>query len=513
MRTLSSEDAFFLFMETPDQHQHTVGTLVMDPSSAPAGFTPHCIADKLEQFIEGREEFRQKLVKTPFSITPPVLVEDPAFRFADHIHYIAVPAPGGESELATLVQDIASTPLDHRRPLWETWIVSGLSGDKLALVFKSHHCLTDAAHGMAFMSQLFDLEPKLPKQKSRGSPRISSAPPAWLVTYEAMKSQWLYQPRYRDVISRTWRSVNQRRKMFSQSAKLADLVPAFLESAPKLKINRPITSLRSAAMAAVDLDEIKRIKNYLGVTVNDVVVSACTLALREYLVATDDLPDQPLVCYIPVSLMMKGQQAAKEDQGNQVGTMAVRLPVQLEDPAAVARAVTASTHAAKEVFDASFENLLLGYIGMVPPVFADWALKQYLSGPVVEVAPATTNVVISNFPGPPMDLYIAGAKLEGCYPMGPIINGQGPNITFMSCAGKLQFSVQACRDHIPDASVITEGIVSGFAKLGELVDQGTKRKSRQRKVAAKTRAKKATRAAPAVLKKQSRINPAADRPA
>lgn len=247
-------------------------------------------------------------------------------------------------------------------------------------------------------------------------------------------------------------------------------MPALFEEAPRLKFNAPITANRSIAFGSLPLAEVKRVKRALGITVNDVVIVACTIALREYLIATDDLPDKPLICCMPVSLALKGEQSRHPDQTNQVGTMNVRLPVQLDDTAELVLAVCRSTGAAKTVFEQSFENLVQNYVGTMPPTMADWLLKSAMKPGVVKRSPTAANVVISNVPGPPVDLYMAGAKVESTFGAGPIISGQGPNITFLSCADQMHFSIQACREQVPELWSLAEGIQSALDQLLTLAE-------------------------------------------
>lgn len=473
MRTLTSEDAFFLYIETPDQHQHVVSTMILELPAAAEGFSVDALIAEYEVEMQARPEFSQKLVSTPFSMTPPVLVEDPDFIVRNHMHHIAVPAPGTRSQLAGIVADIASTALSHRRPLWECWFISGLERNHLAVVFKSHHCLFDGVHGARVLTQMFDKDPTLehphPGQLTARRRRSRSL---LEVTYGALRDQWRYKPSYLDVFSRTVRSVSHRRRIFARSRRRARLVPAFFESAPRLKLNAPITPNRTVGMGTLSLSDVKAIKKNLGMTVNDVVVAACTLALRNYLIATDDLPERPLICYQPVSLALKGQHSRKSDVGNEVGTMAVKLPVQIADTAEMLRAVSEATAAAKEVFDESFENLLQSYIGVMPSAVADWGLKQYLSRQVIRYAPTATNAVISNIPGPSQPLYVHGARLSACYAMGPIISGQGPNITFMSYLDEINYCVQACREQVPDIGLLAEGIASAVEEFKVLARVG-----------------------------------------
>ena len=469
MKTLTTEDAFFLYIETPDQHQHTITTLIIDPAQAPADFSIERLVEKLEQDIHIRPQFCQRLVNTPFSMTPPVLVDDPYFAFKNHVHQIAAPAPGGMRQLTSIVEDIAGVRLSRRRPLWDCWFVSGLEQGRIAIIFKAHHCLADAISGMAFLGELFDIAPEAFAGRSQQSLSAGAdMPNLWAIVYRAILSQWRYQPRYHEVVGRTFRSLQRRRSLISQSHELRQWVPAILEEAPRLKFNAPITPHRSCAMGSVPLDDIRAIRQALDMTINDVITAACTLALREYLIATDDLPDRPLICYMPVSLALKGRSSRNPEQSNHVGNMAVRLPVQIEDPAELAQAVKAATGAAKQVFDASFENLFQGYLSMLPPYLADWTLKQALSRQVVKYAPTNCNLVISNFPGPTMPLYLSGAHLAAVHCMGPTISGQGPNITFMSYADQIHFSILACREHMPDLWQLADGITRGFDALRAL---------------------------------------------
>lgn len=469
MRTLSSEDAFFIYMENPDQHQHVVATMILDPSTAPQPLGLEQLVDFFCEGIAQLPEYRQRLHWNPLAMTPPVLVDDPRFQLRNHIHRIAVPAPGTERELEPIIEDIASTALDHRRPLWEAWFIAGLERGRLAVVLKSHHCLADGVQGIQSFGQLLDTTP-VASPREQPAPPPARPEPAWAVATRALYEQWRYRPGYLEVMGRTARSLHQRRKLFAGSKELGELVPALLEEAPKLKFNGPISANRSVALGSLPLHEVRRIKRALNCTVNDVVLSACTLALREFLIAADDLPDQPLICCLPVSLTLKGQGGRKPDQGNRVGNMTVRLPVQLTDPADIVAAVCRSSTAAKTVFEHSYQNLMQNYIGAIPPAVADWALKNLLRPSVVRHIPASANLVVSNLPGPPIPLYLGGARVEACYGMGPIISGQGPNITFVSYVDHLYFSLQACREQIPEPERLAEGIVAGLGRLSALAD-------------------------------------------
>src|ERR1044072_5033438 len=125
MKPLSGMDASFLYMETPSQLAHVVGTLILDPSAG-EGFSYERIVEGLRNRMHLLEPFRRRLVTVPFNLGHPVWIEDPDFDLESHVHRAAVPAPGTMRELGEMVADIASTPLDRSRPLWELHIIEGL---------------------------------------------------------------------------------------------------------------------------------------------------------------------------------------------------------------------------------------------------------------------------------------------------------------------------------------------------------------------------------------------------
>jgi diacylglycerol O-acyltransferase len=160
----------FVYGETSSMPMHTMGTLILDPSDVRGGFDYERIVETVASRIHLIPPFRQRLLEVPLGLGHPVLVDDPWFRADDHIHRLAVPAPGGMRELAEIVSDLAGPLLDRSQPLWEMWAVEGMEGGRIALVTKLHHCIVDGASGSSQMAGLMDLEP---------NPEPSAAAPAW----------------------------------------------------------------------------------------------------------------------------------------------------------------------------------------------------------------------------------------------------------------------------------------------------------------------------------------------
>jgi diacylglycerol O-acyltransferase len=488
MKPLSSEDAFFLYAETEEQHQHTLGLLVLDPSSSGNRFSIEKMSRKLERDLHVLPEFRQKLIKLPMALSPPALVDDPNFDFADHVHFKTLKSPGDLHQLSKIISRFSSKPLDKSRPLWETLFIDGLEDGRVAVCTKSHHLIADGVQGAEFMAEQFDFEANPPKKKKQN---VSSWTPKQVSTLDVLGASWAKhregQPGFRTMFNKTLKSLSKRRKMFASKEVDEKLVTAILPSAPKLKFNGGITPNRTIALGSVGMATLKSIKNHFSVTLNDVILAACTLSLRDYLLETDDLPEEPVVCAVPVSLKLRGQEA-KGDAGNQVGNMIIKLPVQIADPVECLLAVHAHTVEAKKLFDESFENLMMGYIGMLPPAMANGAMKTLFNRRLMDMMPAQTNFIVSNIPGPPIPLYMLGAELKATYPIGPVLSGQGLNMTFMSMMEDMNFSVQTCREKLPEAWDLAEGIMEWVAKLEKEAPNDTRSKpARNRKKAAKAK--------------------------
>jgi len=468
MKVLPSDDAFFLYSETPDQHQHTLGLLVLDPATAPGKFTVEQLSEKLEQDLHALPEFRQRLVKLPMALSPPVLVDDPYFNYEEHIQFRTLKAPGSLVQLSRLISRFSSEPLDKKKPLWETLFIDGLEDGMVAVCTKSHHLISDGVQGAEFMAEQFDFEPNPSGEKKKG---LTKWTPAEVSTFDILGASWSNyrkgQPGFRTMFNKTLKSLGKRRKLLASKKIDADLVTSMVPSGPRLKFNGGISAKRSVALGSLSMASLKAIKNHYGVTLNDVVLAACALSLRDYLIETEDLPDEPVICGVPVSLRMKDLES-DADAGNQVGNMFVKLPVQIADPAECLMAVHAHTVQTKSLFDESFENLMLGYIGVLPPALANSAMKALFNRRVMEKLPAMCNLLVSNFPGPPIPLFMQGAKLQATYPIGPVMSGQGLNMTFMSMMGDLNFSVHTCSESLPDAWDLAEGVSHWVEKLNAL---------------------------------------------
>ena len=463
MKRMAGMDAAFLYLETPSQHSHVVGTIILDPSTAPEPFTVERVAGLLRERIHLLEPFRRRLAPVPFNLTHPVWIEDPDFDVEAHIHRTSLRAPGSMRELAELVGDIASRPIDRSRPLWELWVVEGLAGGDAAMVTKMHHAAIDGVTGADIMANLFDLTADAPPSPPPEEPWVPDEVPSDLTLVAGALRHVVSDPvRLARTARRTTRTmldvVQQTRTTTDDGPS-----PALPFTAPRTRWSASITPHRVVAFGHARLDDLKAVKSAFGTTVNDVVLAACTIALRDYLLAHDDLPDQPLVCSVPVSVHGK----TDSDSVNQVSAMFVRLPVGLDDPVEVLRAINDETKAAKLLHDAIGADTLQDVTQFIPPTVFNQAMRLYSSLRLADRHRPVHNVVISNVPGPPIPLYAAGARVKGVIPLGPLLEGAGLNITVLSNMGNVDFGVIGCRELVPDIWDIADGFGRAVAALLE----------------------------------------------
>ena len=374
------------------------------------------------------------------------------------MHRIGLPSPGGRKELAEFCGHIASLPLDRSRPLWETWVIEGLDGTdprdggRVAVLTKVHHAGVDGVSGANLMTVLCSTEPDAPPPdpvESSGGVNQLELAATGLFRFATRPLQLA------KVVPLTVASVVEtvRRGLAGQA-----MTPPF--SAPKTSFNAKVTSHRNVAWAQLDLDDLKTVKDRFGVKLNDVVMALCAGVLRQFLADHGELPTQPLVATVPVSVRDKSDRAGR----NQVSAMFSRLETHIEDPAERLRAIANANTTAKEHSSAIAATLLQDWSQFAAPAVFGIAMRVYASSRLTDSRPVH-NLVISNVPGPQMPLYFLGAEIKAMYPLGPIFHGSGLNITVMSLNGKLNVGLISCPELLPDLWDLADKFKSGLDEL------------------------------------------------
>ncbi len=435
MQRLSGLDASFLYLETAKQPLHVCSILELDTSTMPGGYTFDRLKDELASRIKGMPIFREKLADSPFNLDHPVWVEDDDFDVDRHVHRIGLPAPGGRRELSEICGHLASLPLDRSRPLWETWVIEG--GERLAVLTKVHHAGVDGVSGANLMTVLCSTEPDAPPPEPVKGPGGINQLELVAGGLFRFATRPLHLAR---VLPLTVASaVETVRRGISGKAMTAPF------RAPQTAFNAKVTGRRNVAYAQLDLEDLKTVKNRFDVKLNDVVMALCAGVLRQYLLDRGELPAEPLVAMVPVSVREKSDRAGR----NQVSGMFSRLETHIDDPAERLRAIAKTNSTAKEHSSAIAATLLQDWSQFAAPAVFGIAMRVYTNSRLTESRPVH-NLVISNVPGPQMPLYFLGAEIKAMYPLGPIFHGSGLNITVMSLNGKLDVGIISCPELLGD---------------------------------------------------------------
>lgn len=477
VQRLSGLDAFFLYIETPAMHTHVALTAVLDPSTMPQGYSFERIRDAIASRVHLVPAFRKRAVSVPLHVSHPVWVDDPDYDIAHHVRRAALPAPGSDHELADLTGYIASIPLDRGRPLWEMWVIEGLAGGRIALCAKIHHSAMDGAAAAELMPLFFDLVADPPPEPVAATWVPEQLPDQWELLGEAGVDRLKGLVNIPGLLRRTGEAVAAIRRFRRSSDGPSGGTPF---NPPRTILNGAITADRSVAFARLPLDEVKRVKAAHGATVNDILLATCALAVRHYLEDRDALPDQPLLAACPVSVRAHGDRTGGDGSGGEAGgggtsgeaagnnrlsVMFSPLHTECADPVEVIDNTRATAAATKWEHGVVGSDTLAQWAEVADP-FASSVVSTLVSnrGLAARLRPAIS-LILSNIPGPPFPVYLGGAEMERAYPMGPVLEGAGLNVTVLSYRDHVDVGFLAATALIPDVWDLADGIPAAFAEL------------------------------------------------
>ena len=473
METMTGLDAAFLYAETPSMHLHAVGVIVMDGEGVrgPVGY------DEIAELIGARlaviPPFRRRALPVPAGLDHPVWIADPAFDLANHLRPATLPAPGGAAELEAFVGAVASERIPRDRPLWAMWVVDGLEDGSVALVAKFHHAIMDGAGAGELLAKLFDLHPDAPVAPDEPDDwRGESLPSHVSLLRHSLESFVVRQREVPRAAAATLGSLAGTLRTWGAQRVAGAAAPL---TAPRTVFNGSISPERVVSLRQVPLDQVLEVKRAFGTKVNDVVLAAAAGAVRGYLAARGDEPDRPIIASVPVA-----DQAARAASsfGNHVSAMLVPLHLDDLDPVERLRQLHEQTKTSKDLQISLGPDLLAQVTGFIPPGLITTASRLYSGLGLARLHPPVSNLVISNVAGPPIDLYCAGARITAVYPLGPVMEGMGLNITVLSLAGRLNIGVIACGRLVDDVDELGDRYV---AALEELHVRATTRLARRRR--------------------------------
>jgi WS/DGAT/MGAT family acyltransferase len=458
---LSPRDVSFLYMEEPATPMHIGGVSIFQIPED--GFDHGRLIALIRQRIAFVPRFRQRLRAVPGRLANPVWVDDERFDLAYHVRRSALPRPGSDAQLRELVARLMSRPLDRHRPLWEIYLVEGLSDDRFAIVFKTHFAVIDGIGAIDIAQVILDASPESPP-----APPDTWRPgqePSWFELVAGAVSDVVRRPAYlfdtvRAGVHDLHRSAD---RLIGTAGGVFAAARTAVRAAPSTPLNVPIGEQRRFGMAAGELDDYKRVRKAHGTTVNDVVLATVAGALRAWLQSRGvPVTSKTTVrALVPVSVRGDAEPAAL---GNRVAANLIDLPVGEPSPTIRLEQVSFAMRGLNDAYQMVGANGLVGIAGFAPPTLhalgartaSDWARRLF-------------NLVVTNVPGPQCPLYAAGARMLATYPVLPLAKAQAVSIGVTSYHGRMFYGLNADRDAMADIDVLAQCLVDALTELVETV--------------------------------------------
>jgi WS/DGAT/MGAT family acyltransferase len=461
---LTGLDSSFLHLERDAAHMHVAGCMVFH-GTAPAYEE---LVDEIQARLHLVPRYRQRLAFVPLNQGRPVWVDDPHFNISYHVRHTALPRPGGEQELKRLAGRVFSQALDRSRPLWELWLVEGLADDRFAVLSKTHHALVDGISGVDIATILFDTSPN----------PMPVAPPdhEWVPRPLPSDAQLLADALLErttvpgEIVRGIRAALRGPRQVAERVGEALVAVGALawtgLQAAPPSPYNVRIGPHRRFTWVRGDLSQFKAVKNALGGTINDVVLTVVAGALGRHMRRHGhDTQDVTLKAMVPVSVRADVERGAL---GNRVAAMWAPLPVGILDPVQRLLEINRSMEVIKESGQAVGAQVLTELSGFAPPTIMAQAAR-------LQARQRLFNVVVTNVPGPQVPLYMLGRELDAIYPMVPLAENTALGIAIMSYFGQLNFGLVSDFDALDDVESLAEELALSIEEIVAAADAASEK--------------------------------------
>ncbi len=511
MQHLSALDALFLYLETPETPMH-VGSLFLleKPAGHRGSFYPN-----IRRLIESRMHlaplFSRKLAFMPFDLANPIWVHDDNVDLNWHIRAMTLPKPGSNAQLESAVAKLHEGMLDRDRPLWQFTIIEGLASGEVAFTSRIHHAGLDGQGGVALAQAVLDIEPTpaphAQKANTKETPRNTMPPSAAKMLSAAFRNSVAQYGKILKAGAGAVKSIgaagaktaialtsSQAKKIgapteqlqgLANMAELAGavgksvakikqndtplqaakkLLPAGMKLGPRTPLNVAITGKRSFATTQIPLSEAKALAKYFNVKLNDIILATVSGALRRFYAGDKTILGKSMIGAVPASLRAPGDTS----QSNQVTMMLINMATNIADPAKRMAAIREASSAAKSL-TGSMKGAMTAVTSDLPTLGIPWLMgiitPLYKTAVVTNRVPVVANLVISNVPGPPMPLYMAGAKLKSYFPVSIVTHGLALNITIHSYAGSLDYGFIAAKEQVPKLAHLIKCLLAAHQEL------------------------------------------------
>ncbi|MEM7803695.1 MAG: wax ester/triacylglycerol synthase family O-acyltransferase [Pseudomonadota bacterium] len=464
MHQLTGLDASFLYLETTNTPMHIGSLCIYDQSTAPGGHVRFKdILSFYEQRLHRASVFRQRLARVPLSLDHPYWIEDPDFDLEFHIRHIALPQPGDWRQLCIQAARLHARALDMNRPLWEVTVIEGLDAvdgippGSFAVVSKIHHAAIDGVSGAEIAAALHDPTPDAEVNDDTGR---------WVPEREPTGLELLARTAQRTATGPVRLARTAARALPSLGRLAGGMATKQIKPTPpvpRTRFNDNVSPNRVFDALAFKLDDIKAIKNSReGIKLNDVVVAICGGALRKYLQAKHELPEESLVAMAPMSIRPQDKIRA---EGNLVAAMSLPIRSDIEDPVERLLAVHEGSDNAKKMTFTLGPDLMASAADFLPSTVAGLAVRAYGRMRMAESVKPVFNTVISNVPGVNVPLYSMGSKMVANFGMGPVVHGVGLFHPVVSYNGMIAISIVACREMMPDPAFYMSCLQASFDEM------------------------------------------------
>ena len=453
-RRLTTQDSAFVYFEK-DTAPMSIGTVAVFEGQVSYGR----LVEHLNSRMPLVPRYRHRLVAAPLGLAHPTWEPDPEFNIYNHVRRIRLPEPGTDEQLAELAGKLYSSPLSRRKPLWEVYVVEGLSEGRSALVAKVHHCLVDGVSGIEIMMVTLDISPDPsppPVSDEEWNPKPIPSRGARLIdaAFDRL-GQWVRT--VGDVQSGLLNPRKPLRRAQHVLLGIEHLGPLFVRPVPRIPFNSRLTRERSITWVEMPFAEVRAIRNALGGTVNDVALTIVSGAMQRYLEAHGQSSEGvELRIMAPVNIRPEGEKMAL---GNRISSMFPDLPVGIKDPIERARAVRERMEWLKKDGQPTGVDALFRMLDLIPPAV------QRLLGSMPQMPNAVLNMICTNVPGPMIPLYAVGHRLLAHYPLVPLAWDLGLAVCITSYDHKLFMSLTADANAVPDLPRLRQFFDESFKEL------------------------------------------------